>query len=145
MFRSIPSPADQAKVIIMIYYNLYLSYDIILTTFTRLKYIYIYLLLFFVVAAAECFLVNAHLNKALEEQIWKKKSGLDLANYNMDESLSVSFVFVCVCVCSLVHNIMCVCIHHISVCVCLLVHVLHVCMCVCPVHVCVSSSCVCAF
>ncbi|KAK7505740.1 hypothetical protein BaRGS_00003011, partial [Batillaria attramentaria] len=38
--------------------------------------------------AAECFLVNAHLNKALEEQIWKKKSGLDLANYNMDESLS---------------------------------------------------------
>ena len=52
------------------------------------------------VAAAECFLVNAHLNKALEEQIWKKKSGLDLANYNMDESLSVSCVFcVCVCVC----------------------------------------------
>ncbi|XP_076449911.1 uncharacterized protein LOC143286177 isoform X2 [Babylonia areolata] len=37
---------------------------------------------------AECFLVNAHLNKALEEQIWKKKSGLDLANYNMDQSLS---------------------------------------------------------
>ncbi|XP_067652873.1 protein naked cuticle homolog 2-like isoform X1 [Haliotis asinina] len=37
---------------------------------------------------AECFFVNAHLNKALEEQIWKKKTGFNLANYNMDESIS---------------------------------------------------------
>ncbi|XP_025115691.1 protein naked cuticle homolog 1-like isoform X2 [Pomacea canaliculata] len=38
--------------------------------------------------ATECFLVNAQLNRAFEEQIWKKRSSQDLANYNMDESLS---------------------------------------------------------
>lgn len=38
----------------------------------------------------ECFLVNAHLNKAWEEQIWKKttKTGYNLANYNMNQSMS---------------------------------------------------------
>ncbi|XP_052816645.1 protein naked cuticle homolog 1-like isoform X2 [Mya arenaria] len=38
----------------------------------------------------ECFLVNAHLNKAWEEQVWKKttKTGYNLANYNMNQSLS---------------------------------------------------------
>ncbi|XP_052230217.1 protein naked cuticle homolog 2-like isoform X2 [Dreissena polymorpha] len=38
----------------------------------------------------ECFLVNAHLNKAWEDQIWKKttKTGYNLANYNMNQSMS---------------------------------------------------------
>ena len=46
---------------------------------------------------AECFLVNAHLNKAWEEQIWKKttKTGYNLANYNMNQSMSVSYQFIC--------------------------------------------------
>ncbi|XP_041375345.1 protein naked cuticle homolog 2-like isoform X2 [Gigantopelta aegis] len=37
---------------------------------------------------AECYFVNGHLNTALEEQIWKKKTGFNLANYNMDENIS---------------------------------------------------------
>lgn len=41
---------------------------------------------------SECFLVNAHLNKAWEDQIWKKttKTGYNLANYSMNQSMSVS-------------------------------------------------------
>lgn len=39
---------------------------------------------------AECFLVNARLNKALEEQILKqtKTTGFNLANYNLNQSIS---------------------------------------------------------
>ncbi|KAK3793245.1 hypothetical protein RRG08_014723 [Elysia crispata] len=37
---------------------------------------------------ADCIFVNADLNKALEDNIWKKKTGFNLANYNMDETLS---------------------------------------------------------
>lgn len=38
---------------------------------------------------AECFLINGQLNKALEEQILKQtKTGFNLANYNLDTSLS---------------------------------------------------------
>ena len=41
--------------------------------------------------SAECFLVNDHLNQALEDQLWKNsKTGFNLANYNMNNSLSVS-------------------------------------------------------
>lgn len=37
----------------------------------------------------ECFLVNDHINQALEDQLWKKsKTGFNLANYNMNSSLS---------------------------------------------------------
>lgn len=37
----------------------------------------------------ECFLVNDHINRALEDQLWKKsKTGFNLANYNMNHSLS---------------------------------------------------------
>ncbi|XP_050396424.1 protein naked cuticle homolog 1 isoform X2 [Patella vulgata] len=36
----------------------------------------------------ECIFVNAHLNKALEAQIWKQKTGCNLANYNMDDTIS---------------------------------------------------------
>ncbi|KAJ8302890.1 hypothetical protein KUTeg_019286 [Tegillarca granosa] len=36
---------------------------------------------------AECIL-NSQINKALEEQIWKSKTGFNLANYNMDNSIS---------------------------------------------------------
>ncbi|KAL3860192.1 hypothetical protein ACJMK2_010350 [Sinanodonta woodiana] len=39
--------------------------------------------------AAECFLVNAHLTGTLGEEIWKNtKTGFNLANYNMNHSLS---------------------------------------------------------
>ena len=41
--------------------------------------------------------MNGHLNKALEEQIWKKKTGFNLANYNMDENISVSSDFIYYC------------------------------------------------
>ena len=35
--------------------------------------------------------MNDHLNQALEDQLWKKsKTGFNLANYNMNNSLSVS-------------------------------------------------------
>lgn len=37
---------------------------------------------------ADCIFVNADLNKALEDSIWKKKTGFNLANYNMEETLS---------------------------------------------------------
>ncbi|BFZ12854.1 hypothetical protein BsWGS_15893 [Bradybaena similaris] len=36
----------------------------------------------------ECFFVSADLSKTLEDKIWKKKTGFNLANYNMDETLS---------------------------------------------------------
>ncbi|CAL1537756.1 unnamed protein product [Lymnaea stagnalis] len=36
----------------------------------------------------ECFYVSTDLNKTLEDNIWKKKTGYNLANYNMDETLS---------------------------------------------------------
>ena len=45
----------------------------------------------FLSISTECFLVNDHLNQALEDQLWKKsKTGFNLANYNMNHSLSVS-------------------------------------------------------
>uniref|UniRef100_K1RSB1 Uncharacterized protein n=1 Tax=Magallana gigas TaxID=29159 RepID=K1RSB1_MAGGI len=45
---------------------------------------------------AECFLINGQFNKALEEQILKQtKTGFNLANYNLDTSLSVSLLIVC--------------------------------------------------
>ncbi|RUS91772.1 hypothetical protein EGW08_000480, partial [Elysia chlorotica] len=42
----------------------------------------------FLMFSANCIFVNANLNKALEDSIWKKKTGFNLANYNMDETLS---------------------------------------------------------
>ena len=38
--------------------------------------------------AAECFIVNHDFTEALEERFWKK-SGLDLANCNIENSLQV--------------------------------------------------------
>ncbi|XP_055891449.1 protein naked cuticle homolog 2-like [Biomphalaria glabrata] len=36
----------------------------------------------------ECFYVSTNLNKTLQDNIWKDKTGFNLANYNMDETLS---------------------------------------------------------
>uniref|UniRef100_A0A0B7A9M4 Protein naked cuticle homolog n=1 Tax=Arion vulgaris TaxID=1028688 RepID=A0A0B7A9M4_9EUPU len=36
----------------------------------------------------ECFYVSADLNRALEDSIWTKRSGFNVANYNMDETVS---------------------------------------------------------
>lgn len=48
--------------------------------------------IFFFPISAECFLVNGQFNKALmEEQILKQtKTGFNLANYNLNNSVTVS-------------------------------------------------------
>jgi hypothetical protein len=106
--------------------------------------------------------VNAQLNKALEAEIWKKtKTGFNLANYNMDQSISVSThnersVSVCVSVCQCVYRVICLDIYtllfvhvcgHTNTMYCLLccmfvcMSVLYVCMYVCVVCMYVCLCC----